>query len=114
MPTTFDLNAVLRLDFRAFVEKVFATLNPGQTYEDNWHIGAIVWLLLCVENRHSRRAMIHAGDKKAIAELMRQINHYFPEPPSVEDATLPPTDEDLQILENFLRRQAATSPNKGG
>lgn len=59
MTANSELNAVLRQDFRAFVEKVFATLNPGQTYEDNWHIGAIVWLLLCVENRHTRRAMIH-------------------------------------------------------
>ena len=59
MTANSELNAVLRQDFRAFVEKVFATLNPGQTFEDNWHIGAIVWLLLCVENRHTRRAMIH-------------------------------------------------------
>ncbi len=59
MAKNSDFNAVLRQDFRAFVEKVFATLNPGQTFEDNWHIGAIIWVLLCVENRETRRAMIH-------------------------------------------------------
>ncbi|GKY89836.1 hypothetical protein [Sinisalibacter aestuarii] len=59
MTSNSDLSAVLRQDFRAFVEKVFATLNPGQKYVDSWHIGAIIWLLLSVENRETRRAMIH-------------------------------------------------------
>ncbi|AZQ65904.1 hypothetical protein EF888_01385 [Silicimonas algicola] len=49
--------------------------------------------------------MALAGDKKAIAELMRQINRYFPETHAAEDASLPPTEEDLQILENFVRRR---------
>ena len=51
--------------------------------------------------------MALAGDKKAISELMRQINRYFPEPAVSEDASLPPTDEDLEILENFVRRRLA-------
>ncbi len=59
MSTNSDFDAVLRQDFRAFVEKVFATLNPGQAYQDNWHIGAIIWVLLCVEKRETRRAMVH-------------------------------------------------------
>jgi hypothetical protein len=33
--------ALLRIDFRAFVEKCFSHLNPGQTYHDNWHVGVI-------------------------------------------------------------------------
>jgi hypothetical protein len=52
--------------------------------------------------------MALAGDQKAIAELMRQINRYFPEPPAADDASLPPSEEDLQIIENFLRRHAVT------
>lgn len=51
--------------------------------------------------------MALAGDKKAIGELMRQINRYFPEPPAVQDASLPPAEEDLEILENFVRRRLA-------
>ena len=51
--------------------------------------------------------MALAGDKKAIAELMRQINRYFPEPPPADDASLPPAEEDLEILENFVRRRLA-------
>jgi len=53
--------------------------------------------------------MALAGDQKAIAELMRQINRYFPESLAADDASLPPTEEDLQILENFLRRHAVVS-----
>ena len=55
--------------------------------------------------------MALAGDKKAISELMRQINRYFPEPPESQDASLPPTEEDLEILNNFLRRQLARARN---
>jgi len=59
MPTTSDLNAVLRQDFLAFVEKVFATLNPGQEYLHNWHIDAFAWLLRCVEDGQTKRAMVN-------------------------------------------------------
>lgn len=55
--------------------------------------------------------MALAGDKKAISELMRQINRYFPEQPESQDASLPPTEEDLEILNNFLRRQLARARN---
>jgi predicted phage terminase large subunit-like protein len=39
------LTALLRFDFRAFVEKCFNHLNPGQTYHDNWHVGVIAHAL---------------------------------------------------------------------
>jgi hypothetical protein len=39
------LIALLRKDFRAFVEKCFLHLNPGQTYHDNWHVGVIAHAL---------------------------------------------------------------------
>ena len=39
------LVALLRNDFRAFVEKCFNHLNPGQTYHDNWHVGVIAHAL---------------------------------------------------------------------
>ena len=50
--------------------------------------------------------MALTGDKKALSELMRQINRYFPEPPASEDGSLPPAEEDLKILENYVRRRS--------
>src|SRR3954470_19951493 len=35
------LRALLRQDFVAFLEKVFATVSPGQRYLPNWHIEAM-------------------------------------------------------------------------
>lgn len=32
------LRAALRRDFVAFIEKVFATVSPGQPYLPNWHV----------------------------------------------------------------------------
>jgi len=49
--------------------------------------------------------MALAGDKRALAELMRQINRYFPEPPETEDTSLPFAEEDQKILENYIRRR---------
>jgi predicted phage terminase large subunit-like protein len=42
--TNFDprsFEALLRADFRPFLEKVFTTLSPGQTFIPSWHLGAI-------------------------------------------------------------------------
>ncbi|MBV6486861.1 MAG: hypothetical protein GHHEDOFH_00798 [Pseudorhodoplanes sp.] len=43
MPMTAqtELDAVLRLDFQSFAQKSFVELNPGATWEHNWHIDAI-------------------------------------------------------------------------
>lgn len=46
-----------------------------------------------------------SGDNRAITELMRQINRYFPERPMAEDASLPPSEEDLKLLEDYVRRR---------
>ena len=56
-----------------------------------------------------------SGDKKAISELMRQINRYFPEQSTTEDATLPPSEEDMKLLEDYVRRRLAEDqPVEGG
>ena len=39
------LDAVLRSNFAAFIQKVFNTLTPGARYLDNWHITAIAYHL---------------------------------------------------------------------
>lgn len=38
-----DLIRVLRSDFYSFVQKAFATLNPGETFVPNWHLQAICY-----------------------------------------------------------------------
>lgn len=59
--------------------------------------------------------MALSGDKKAISELMRQINRYFPERTTTEDATLPPSEEDMKLLEDYVRRRLAEDqPVAGG
>jgi predicted phage terminase large subunit-like protein len=50
------LNALLRQDFHAFVEKVFNTLHPSAEYEDNWHIRAMTYALnQCIEGETKRQ-----------------------------------------------------------
>lgn len=46
-----------------------------------------------------------SGDWKAVSELMRQINRYFPERSAGEDASLPPSEEDVKLLEDYVRRR---------
>ena len=53
------LEALLRTDFRAFLHKVFATLSPGQTYVNTWHLEAIAWQLERVRRGEIRRLIIN-------------------------------------------------------
>lgn len=39
--TQAEFDALLRLDFQSFAHKSFVELNPGATWEPNWHIDAI-------------------------------------------------------------------------
>jgi predicted phage terminase large subunit-like protein len=53
------LQALLRSDFRAFLQKVFTTLAPGQTYVPTWHIDAIADRLERVRRGEIRRLIIN-------------------------------------------------------
>lgn len=53
------IEALCRNDFRAFLEKVFATLSPGQAYVATWHIEAIAWRLEQVRRGKIRRLIIN-------------------------------------------------------
>ena len=53
------LEALLRNDFRAFLQKVFTTLSPGQTYVNTWHVEAIAWRLERVRRGEIRRLIIN-------------------------------------------------------
>lgn len=53
------LRAVLRRDLPAFVERVFATLEPGTTFAPNWHYETICWALSRVMRGEVRRLIIN-------------------------------------------------------
>ncbi|MBL1319440.1 MAG: hypothetical protein COB40_04050 [Marinosulfonomonas sp.] len=62
-PTNSEINALLRISFLAFVEKVFETLHSGQAMEDKWHIEAICYELMRVTNGENRRLMLHISPR---------------------------------------------------
>jgi predicted phage terminase large subunit-like protein len=53
------LQAIVRNDFRAFVEKVFMTLTPGQTFIRSWHLEAIAYQLERVRRGEIKRLIIN-------------------------------------------------------
>lgn len=53
------LQAVLRDDLCAFVERAFLTLEPGTVYEGNWHIQHLCWQLTRVARGDLRRLIIN-------------------------------------------------------
>jgi len=53
------LQALLRIDFRAFVHKTFMTLSPGQTYVRAWRVDAIAWQLERVRHGEVRRLIVN-------------------------------------------------------
>jgi predicted phage terminase large subunit-like protein len=57
------LQALLRSDLRAFVEKVFRILCPGQIYVPTWHIEAIVYQLERLRRGEIRRLIINMAPR---------------------------------------------------
>jgi hypothetical protein len=53
------LQALLRTDFRAFLQKVFTALNPAQNYVGDWYLEAIAWQLERVRRGENRRLIIN-------------------------------------------------------
>jgi predicted phage terminase large subunit-like protein len=53
------LQAILRNNFTAFVQKSFSTLSPGQVFIPNWHIDAIAYQLERVRRGEVRRLIIN-------------------------------------------------------
>ena len=52
------VNSILRTDFIAFVQKVFATVSPGDGFLPNWHIEAMCHELSKVMRGETRRLII--------------------------------------------------------
>jgi hypothetical protein len=53
------VRALLRVQLRFFIRKVFATVSPGETYLHNWHVDAIAHQLTRVHSGESRRLLIN-------------------------------------------------------
>jgi predicted phage terminase large subunit-like protein len=53
------LDAILRNDFLAFVQRCFMTLNPGAAFSWNWHIEAIAYHLELVRMGKIRRLIVN-------------------------------------------------------
>jgi predicted phage terminase large subunit-like protein len=53
------LEALIRNNLMAFVQKVFATLCPGQTFIPAWHMEAIAWQLMRILNGEVKRLIIN-------------------------------------------------------
>jgi hypothetical protein len=51
--------ALLRNDFRAFTEKVFLTLNPGESFVWSWYFDAVAWQLERVRRGETKRLIIN-------------------------------------------------------
>jgi predicted phage terminase large subunit-like protein len=51
-------NAALRTDFQAFFERAFMTLNPTETFHDNWSLQAIAHHLNLCASRKIKRLLI--------------------------------------------------------
>ena len=54
-----ELNAILRNDFYAFLQRCFLTLNPGARFQQNWHLEALGYQLKQVRSGGTRRLMIN-------------------------------------------------------
>lgn len=63
------LQAILRTDLASFIERCFATLEPGTPYRNNWHMHAIAYQLMRVRNGEGKRLIINVPPRscKSIA-----------------------------------------------
>jgi predicted phage terminase large subunit-like protein len=58
-PERVLLNAILRAEFKAFLQRCFLTLNPGAPFLPNWHIEALAYHLELVRLGKIRRLIVN-------------------------------------------------------
>lgn len=86
------LNAVLRDDFCAFVEKCFVHLNPGTSYHDNWHIHVIChYLIRSLKGETNSTGYV-------VAAQTAEINHCVGSIPGIRSGALPLDEVHLRQL----------------
>lgn len=54
-----EIQALLRQDFPAFIEKVFTTIDPGSEYLHNWHIDLIAEYLIACQRKEIKKLIIN-------------------------------------------------------
>lgn len=54
-----EIQAILRQDFTAFIEKVFYTIDPVTDYLHNWHIDLIAEYLIACQRREIKKLIIN-------------------------------------------------------
>ena len=52
------LRVLIRCDLSSFIQRAFATVDPGNTYQHNWHIDAIAHQLERIANGVITRLII--------------------------------------------------------
>jgi predicted phage terminase large subunit-like protein len=64
------LHAILRQDLPSFIAKCFATLEPGTTYLENWHVHAIAYQLERVARGDLKRLVINVPPRSGKSILI--------------------------------------------
>ncbi|MGH7102596.1 MAG: hypothetical protein ACREFJ_09375, partial [Acetobacteraceae bacterium] len=59
VPNLAEYQALLRQDFRSFLERCFHELNPDAPFLANWHIDVMAAKLAQVQNGETRRLIIN-------------------------------------------------------
>ena len=65
MSESSSLSDILRRDLASFIEQCFVTLEPGKTYQHNWHIEAIAYQLMRVWSGECKRLIIAVPPRSA-------------------------------------------------
>ena len=77
------LQAILRTDFPAFLQKVFNELCPGDQFLSGWHLSAIAYQLEQIEKGDLRRLVVVQGDTEPAS--VEQQRHLCLTAPSLYD-----------------------------
>lgn len=62
--------SLLRTDFMLFVERCFATVNPGLAFRDSWHLHAIAEALRGVDEGWRRRLIVNVPPRSGKSILL--------------------------------------------
>ncbi len=80
------VNAVLRTDLSFFIQRVFAEVSPGETYQPNWHIDAMSHALTQVADGKTQRLIINIPPRhmKSISASVALVAYILGHDPSAK------------------------------
>ena len=101
----YELQAVLRTDFQAFFERVFMTLNPTETYLDNWAQQVVAHHLnLCAERKITRLLiLISPRSSKSLMASVAFPAYLFGRDPSTKVITASYSQDLSTKFSNYTR-----------